>query len=246
MMHYHGTPITPKSALQQLAGRNFCVSFAHPQDVKTVHEIGQSVMLDNGAFSAWRLGIEINWWDYYKWCEEWLCYPTTWAVIPDVIDGTEEDNDKLIKRWPFGRRGAPVWHLNESLDRLRHMICYWQRVCFGSSGDYAKVGSDRWHLRVSEAFDVVAPEGVGRPTVWVHMMRGMALAGSHYPFASVDSTNVAQNHKRDGGPVAIAGYWDAKQCPGRWNPSPKQLNLDARAPDPRRFLRDQEASIRVA
>ena len=38
----------------ELAGKNFCVSFAKPQDVKTCHAIGQSVMLDNGAFSVWK------------------------------------------------------------------------------------------------------------------------------------------------------------------------------------------------
>jgi hypothetical protein len=42
-MHYHGTPITPITALYELAGRNFCVSHANPQDVARCHQIGQSV-----------------------------------------------------------------------------------------------------------------------------------------------------------------------------------------------------------
>jgi hypothetical protein len=60
-MHYHGTPITPRSALQSLAGRNFCVSFAAPADIAECHRIGQSVMLDNGAFSVWRRGLTVDW-----------------------------------------------------------------------------------------------------------------------------------------------------------------------------------------
>jgi hypothetical protein len=52
MLHYHGTPITPVDALYQLAGRCFCVSHIRPDDVTRVHQIGQSVMLDNGAFSG--------------------------------------------------------------------------------------------------------------------------------------------------------------------------------------------------
>ncbi len=87
MIHYHGTPITPVAALYQLAGRHFCVSHARPEDVHRVHQIGQSVMLDNGAFSKWKRGAETDWPAFYKWCERWLGYPTTWAVIPDVIDG---------------------------------------------------------------------------------------------------------------------------------------------------------------
>jgi hypothetical protein len=36
--------------------------------------------------------------------------------------------------------------------------------------------------------------GSGPVPVWLHMLRGMALSGSEYPFASVDSTDIAQNH----------------------------------------------------
>lgn len=60
-MHYHGTPITPMPALYQLAGKSFCVSFARPDQVKQCHDIGQSVMLDNGAFSLWRADKPTNW-----------------------------------------------------------------------------------------------------------------------------------------------------------------------------------------
>ena len=56
MLHFHGTPISPRAELLTLAGRCFCVSYAAPQDVEVCHDIGQSVMLDNGAFSFWRTG----------------------------------------------------------------------------------------------------------------------------------------------------------------------------------------------
>jgi hypothetical protein len=118
VIHYHGTPITPRAKLLQLAGRCFCVSFAHPYDVTACHEIGQAVMLDNGAFSLWRVGRPVDWPAYYAWCEPWLQYRTTWAVIPDVIDGTTRENDALLDAWPFGGRGAPVWHLQHREPRL--------------------------------------------------------------------------------------------------------------------------------
>ena len=92
---YHGSPITPREVLLRLAGRHFCVSFAAPADIATVDAIGQSVMLDNGAFSMWRTGKATNWPAYYDWCDRWLDRPTTWAVIPDVIDGGAEAQDDL-------------------------------------------------------------------------------------------------------------------------------------------------------
>lgn len=225
MIHYHGTPVTPRETLYELAGRHFCVSFADPRDVSVCHQIGQSVMLDNGAFTFWRGGFQAanhNWDAFYSWAEPWLDYPTTWAVIPDVIDGDEAANDALLVQW-FQRRlpkGAPVWHLHESLERLRRLAHGYERVCFGSSGAYATVGSSAWSRRVSEAFDTIADERGRVP--WVHMLRGLSLAGSHYPFASADSVNAARNHKgswrQAPRPVAaIVAETDARQCPALWH-----------------------------
>lgn len=231
MIHYHGTPVTPRERLYELAGRHFCVSFADPRDVEVCHQIGQSVMLDNGAFTFWRGDATPDWSAFYDWAEPWLDFPTTWAVIPDVIDGGEEENDRLLVEW-FQRRlpkGAPVWHLHESLDRLRRLAHGYPRVCFGSSGAYTKIGTDAWHRRISKAFDVIADQYGTVP--WVHMLRGMALAGSHYPFASVDSANAARNsagsHKQRSRPIAVmVAEADARQCPARWHRTGTQSTLE--------------------
>lgn len=226
-IHYHGTPITPRSVLNSLAGRHFCVSFAAPHDVTTCHQIGQSVMLDNGAFSLWRSGKTTDWPGYYRWCERWLGYRTTWAVIPDVIDGDEDDNDALIGQWPCGGdQAAPVWHMHESIGRLIRLAEDWPRVCLGSSGSYAVVGDVRWHARMTEAMNALC--GSGPAPCWLHMLRGMALSGSHYPFASVDSTDVARNHNRPANnAAAMAARWDGMQCAGKWSRRPEQQQLFA-------------------
>lgn len=217
-IHYHGTPITPRRALEELAGRCFCVSYSEPRDVERVHQIGQSVMLDNGAFSAWRQGAPTNWPGYYAWAERWTGCPTTWAVIPDVIDGGEEENESLLGQWPLGIRGAPVWHLHESLDRLRRLCDGWPRVCMGSSGQYREIGSAAWSHRMDAAWNAIIDEA-GRCATWVHMLRGMQLTKADYrwPFASVDSNDVARNYKDYGiAPAALAARWDALQCPTIW------------------------------
>ena len=226
MIHYHGTPITPVAALYEMSGRHFCVSHAHPQDVERCHMIGQSVMLDNGAFSKWKSNKQTNWAAYYDWAAKWLSYPTTWAVIPDEIDAGEQMQDSLMRDWPFGHRGAPVWHMDESIPRLLRLCDEWPKVCIGSTAEYAVVMSDAWCRRMDQAFNELSRRHRFLP--WTHMLRGMQLSGRQWPFASVDSTDVAQNHHRaQNTPRRMADRWDAMQCPGAWEPRPEQLDLIA-------------------
>jgi hypothetical protein len=227
-MHYHGTPITPRTVLEELAGRHFCVSFAAPDQIAVCHRIGQSVMLDNGAYSVWKRGAVIDWQEWADWAEPWLDYNTTWAVLPDSIEGDEEANDWLVHEWAWMLSGkasvVPVWHLHESFARLHRLVDSFGRVCFGSSAQYAMVGSPAWHGRVTDAFNRLSDE-FGR-VPWVHMLRGMSLAGSQYPFASVDSTDIARNHNRpQNGAARMAARWDALQCPATWKPV-DQLELE--------------------
>jgi hypothetical protein len=49
---YHGTPMTPRAALQQMAGRAFCVSFYRPDDVEVVEAISPAIM-----FRQWRIFV---------------------------------------------------------------------------------------------------------------------------------------------------------------------------------------------
>jgi hypothetical protein len=214
VIHYHGTPITPRAALLVLSGRHFCVSHARPDDVKICHQIGQSVLLDNGAFSKWRRGHETDWGAYYAWCERWLSFPTSWAIIPDVIGGGPDVQDQLLAQWPFRHRGAPVWHMDEPVERFVRLCDEWPRVCIGSSAEY-RILSAPWCRRIEEAFDAIAPRHRFLP--WIHMLRGMALSGRQYPFASVDSTDIARNHNRKQNcPKRMAERWDAMQTPGEW------------------------------
>ena len=231
-IHYHGTPITPRSVLTELVGKCFCVPFSDYRDAAICHQIGQSVMIDNGAFSIWKRNRDIKmypWDGYYSWIRPWLDYQTTWCVIPDVINGLEIENDRLIGQWfsimASYRQSAPVWHLHESLTRLERLMRGFERVCIGSSGEYAVIHSDGWNNRMNEAFNLIC-KGSGRPKVWVHMLRGMSLSGSIYPFASVDSTDVARNHEgRNGRALAMANRWDSVQCPARWQELPIQAAL---------------------
>ena len=225
MIHYHGTPISPISELLDVRGCHFCVSHAAAQDVERAHQIGQSVMLDNGAFSKWKSKKATNWTAFYEWCDRWLCYPTTWAVIPDEIDAGAQMQDALIREWPFGHRGSPVWHMDEPIPRLLRLLDEWPRVCVGSTDEFSVVMSDAWKAQMELIWNAVSARHRHLP--WLHMLRGMQLSGGIYPFASVDSTDIAQNHHRpQNSPRKMALRWDSLQTPGSWSPvTTQQLEL---------------------
>lgn len=223
-IHYHGTPLTPRSELEKMAGKHFCVSFAHPSDADWCAAHGQSVMWDNGAFSLHTKGKAVDWSRFYEWVGPRLGHPH-WAVIPDVIDGDVDDNLALIRQWPHPRElSAVVWHMAEPIDHLLSLSeMGFAKLCFGSSGAYWQVGSDRWARRCDEAFNALERRGL-RP--WVHMLRGLALCGDHWPFASADSVNVARNFKNTSAcPEHMARRIDAIQCPHRWSMRPEQIGL---------------------
>ena len=227
-LHYHGLPITPLDALYSVAGRCFCVSHARPEQVARAHDIGQSVMLDNGAFSKWKRGASTDWPAFYAWADRWLDCPTTWAVVPDVIDGGSQLQDALLREWPHGKRqAAPVWHLDEPLPRLLGLVdAGWDRVCLGSTAEFAVLLGEPWERRMDEAWNALAAT-FGR-TPRIHMLRGMQLSGRRWPFASLDSSDVAQNHHRaENTAAAMVARWDAMQCAARWHRAPVQMELTA-------------------
>ncbi len=200
MIRYHGTPITPDAAASHiLKGRHGLVSFGHPQQVGLVAEVCQSFVLDNGAFTAWKGGETPDWDEYAEWVQEWMYHPGfDWFLIPDVIDGEEQHNIDLINefvaKFPDHRnRMVPVWHLHESLNHLNGLSHMFDRVAFGSSGEFAQLKTERWEERMDEAFNTICDDK-GRPRVRVHGLRMMdPTIFSRYPFASVDSCNVARN-----------------------------------------------------
>jgi len=186
-------------------------------------------MLDNGAFSQWKSGKPTNWPSYYQWCERWLQYPTSWAIPPDVIDAPSQEQDALLNEWPHGKRqAAPVWHLDEPIARLCRLIEQdWNRVSFGSTAQFAVVLSEPWVRRMDEAFEeIMRVFGKSPPT---HMLRGMQCAGKRWPFMSLDSTDIAQNHHLPHkSPRVMADRWDAVQCPPVWvQPHLEQLEFAA-------------------
>jgi hypothetical protein len=215
VIHYHGLPITPATAAVSAinAGHAF-VSFAHADQLNVAVEVCQSFAIDNGAFSAWKAGRPVvDWRPFYAWADHCRRFPACdFAVIPDVIDGDEAANDELLDEWPLPRWfGAPVWHMHESLDRLNRLARSYPRICIGSSGEYATVGTPDWWERVEQAMPVLC-DTEGRPVCKLHGLRMLnPKVFTRIPFASADSTNIGRN-------VGI----DKKWAKGTYQPPTKE------------------------
>lgn len=210
MIHFHGLPITPNTAaLQAISGGHAFVSFAHPAQLGLAIEAAQSFALDNGAFSAWMSGNPIkNWSPYYEWVKSVAKHAhCDFAVIPDVIDGSEADNDAMLAEWPHGKfLGVPVWHMHEGLGRLERLAADFPRIALGSSGAYSSVGTPRWWVRIAEAMRVLCDDE-GFPRVRIHGLRMLNPdVFTRIPFASADSTNIGRN-------VGIDGKWTGPYTP---------------------------------
>jgi hypothetical protein len=84
--------------------------------------------------------------------------------------------------------------------------------------------SDGWQRRMDEAWRRLG----SRRTPNIHMLRGLQLVRERWPFASVDSTDIARNHNRDGNTAAkMRARWDAGQCPPKFICRGEQLEWAA-------------------
>ncbi|WP_325437809.1 hypothetical protein [Pseudomonas nitroreducens] len=240
MIHYHGLPITPDTvAAAAIGGGHAFVSFSSPAQLGIAAQVCQSFAVDNGAFPAWRSGKPItNWQPFYAWAAEAKRIPSCdFAVIPDVIDGGEADNDALLAEWPLPRWfGAPVWHMHESLERLERLASGYMRICIGSSGEFATVGTEQWWQRISHAMRVVCDDD-GRPMCKLHGLRMLdPQVFGRLPFASADSTNIGRNvgidqkwrgtytpPTKEARAAIIRSRIEAHNAPARWDYAPVDL-----------------------
>lgn len=214
MIHYHGLPITGEdSCLEAIKCGHAFVSFRSPEQLGLAVDVCQSFAVDNGAFTAWKSGNAVTDWSrYYEWVARLQRFPTfDFAVIPDVIDGDEIENDALVDQWPWKDSkhkymGAPVWHMHESIGRLEKLSIEWPRICIGSSGDFATVGNSIWWTRMSEAMNAICDKE-GNPVCKIHGLRMLDIdVFSKLPLSSADSTNIARN-------VGIDKKWNGSYTP---------------------------------
>lgn len=182
-------------AARFLNGRHALVSFANQQNMAIVAEACASFVLDNGAFTFWMGGKSPDWDEYYRWVNEWATHPGyDWHLIPDIIDGSEDDNWRLM--FHYGRKaacGVPVYHLHESLEHLERLIMNYERIAIGSSGQWPNPGTDSWWARMADVMAVVCIDG--KPRCKLHGLRMLdPQVFSKLPLSSADSCNAGRNN----------------------------------------------------
>lgn len=215
MRHYHGTPIGGRSseAAEFCERRHVLIPWKRPDDLQRAMACSTGFCVDNSAFSFWSTGEKPDWSQYCFWVLGICQHPRfDFAIIPDVIDGDESENNRLIDFWERSMKRVaccPVWHLHESIDRLRWLCANWDRVAMGSSGEYANPGqSDKWWDRMDEAFDAICHKETGYPIAKMHGLRMLRRdIVERYPFASCDSTNAVQNGSRTAQKIGTDNHW---------------------------------------
>lgn len=235
--------MTPVSCAVTLwTGRHSFVSFARTDQIALAAEVSQSFALDNGAFSAWRSGLPLDVGAYSEFVHEWRKHPGfDFCVIPDSIDGTEDENRLLLTGWLRTHRhsmdySVPVWHMHESLEWLSSLAGAYPRVAIGSSGRWPTPGANDWWSRMAEVMRVVCDDN-GYPKTKIHGLRMMnPTIFSNIPFASVDSCQVARNigidKKWEAGylrgmgkttrAIVLADRMEKHACASRWSGTPTQ------------------------
>lgn len=197
MIHYHGSPFGGRrdDVPVFFNSRHALIPYPRPDDIGTIADVCQSFVLDNGAFTIWKQGGQMDYPGYLEFVEKWHKHPAfDWAIIPDVIEGSEAENDRFLEMWPGNFKGVPVYHNYMPISRLKKLADKYECVALGSSGIYSSVGNKKWWLRMGEMMNSIC-DGSGRPACKLHGLRMLDPAiFQRIPLSSADSTNAAQNN----------------------------------------------------
>ncbi|WP_425262959.1 hypothetical protein [Vibrio owensii] len=210
LIHYHGGPMwgyvdigaANKVWCGDVLYKDSCalVSYADPRQLKKIAPIAKSLVLDNGAFTFYQRGVvadDDHWAGFYALVLAWYSR-IDWFIIPDVIGGSEEDNDALLSQVPaqFRDKAVPVWHSNESLDRLSRLCEQFERVAIGLVREHKPASSKK----ASQVLDMVF-DHVYEVNAYTTKLHGLAMLDGrvigNYPFDSADSAFVAINVPKD-------------------------------------------------
>ena len=212
MRFFHGGPIWPEQSAPRIwDNTGALVSFARPEQVLTAYATARQVILDNGAFNAWKSDGKNKTWEewlpYLDWTKFFSNHPRhEFSIVPDGIECGEKYNKELavklidhvgekeLHKW------GVVWHLDESYNYLRWCIDNFSIVCLGSTSKYPP-GSHRWRKFMRRTWTEVIINEAGYPKVRIHGLRMLRKSiVKEFPFYSCDSSFVA-THMNDKDPL---------------------------------------------
>jgi hypothetical protein len=198
MICYHGTPVSGSiyDILPLFENRRWLVSVLYKNQLAIVKKASIGYILDNGAFTIWRRGkgnvCIASFKDFVLSNDTAVNYD--WCFIPDIIEGSVEDNDKNIEIWLncYGEyKSVPVFHYHEPLVRLKRLGEYFPIVALGSSAEYSVIGNVKWVKRTEEIFKFWLESIPNCKLHGLRMLNVRIFPKFHY--YSGDSTNVGRN-----------------------------------------------------
>lgn len=215
MIHLHGSPFSGSKndpEVDELCAHLYgtgqvggLVSFMGKSQTELVIKNGKYVWFDNGAFSLWKRLKKLGTLEGFDWDKHWTKF-YMWLLkhysqidkflIPDVIEGSEEENDRLINSVPamFKDKAVPVWHTVESIERFVRLCEEFDTVAIGACGQHQTIMSDACIARLGHAFDEIYH--YRNINVKIH---GLRMTDNRvvdkFPFYSCDSTSVVTREK---------------------------------------------------
>lgn len=149
------------------------------------------IMMDSGAFSAWKLNRPVN---LEAYCD-FLLENADWIDVPVALDEIIPNDPELAAKRSFdnlvymrsrGLDPVPVWHVRESIDWIKRILdlgC--QYVGLSATSIVSHAATDDWY---EMAWSYLV-DSAGAPLVRVHAFgesRQTILV--RYPWASADSS----------------------------------------------------------
>jgi len=147
------------------------------KQMRRFRKLGLHIMLDSGAFSAWKSGIEINIDEYIQYIKD---NHIGKYIVLDVVGDSEKTYENLKYMESKGLQPVPVFHLGSGLKYLQQLVDEeYYYICLGGT-----VGSSR--EKRTEFFDKCFKRF---PDTYFH---GLGMTDPKlmvkYPWFSVDST----------------------------------------------------------
>lgn len=215
MIHIHGSPFSGSKhdpEVDELCAHLYgtgeaggLVSFMGKVQTDLVIKHGIITVFDNGAFSLWKRLKKLGTLDGFDWDKHWTKFylwlfmyysKIEWFLIPDVIEGSEEENDRLVNSVPsmFKDKAVPVWHTVESIDRFVRLCDEFDIVAIGACGQHQTIMSDACISRLGHAFDeIYRYRDISVKIHGLRMTDNRVVA--KFPFHSCDSTSVVTREK---------------------------------------------------
>lgn len=144
------------------------------------------LMLDSGAYSAWKKGIKINIDEYIKFVEDNREYIDVYINL-DVIDNGQASFDNWKYMRSCGLNPVPVYHASTD---VKYLIKYLKEVDYIGIGGIATWTRKQRLQSFDRLWSTYLVDFFGIPTHKVHAMGMTSLQLMlRYPWYSVDSTS---------------------------------------------------------